>query len=215
MTGASQRTYAGTSSEDRVLERRRRLIEAGLESLGTVGASGTTVRSVIERSGLAPRYFYESFDSLDDLQVAVFDQVIVEVESTALCAMDAAPRRPRLRIRAVIEALTELLLDDPRKGRVVLVESLSTPALGPRRARASQRFAALLAASSQSAWHELDDRDPAITTTALFATGGFGEILTGQLMGQLAVDHDVLVDDLTELFLGTGVAIREIARRRG
>lgn len=214
VTVDSQRTYGGLSARDRAEARRSRLVAAGLEVLGTKGATGLSVRAVIEESGLAPRYFYEGFADLDALQVAVFEQVVAEVEAVALAALDSAGRGSRSRIRAVIAAILELLLDDPRKGRVVLVESLSSPALGTFRAREASRFAALLAANSRAAWRDLDAGNHAVVVTAQFAVGGFGETLTGVLLGRITADRDQLADDLTELFLGTGVAIRAMIRRQ-
>jgi AcrR family transcriptional regulator len=182
--------------------------------MGTRGVAGLSVRGVIETSGLAPRYFYEGFADLEALQVAVFEQVVAEVEAEALAALADAGRGARSRIHAAIAATIELLLDDPRKGRVALVESLSSPALGQLRARAVSRFATLLAANSRAAWRDLDARDHAVVITAQFAIGGFGETLTGVLLGRITADRDQLADDLTELFLGTGVAIRAMIRRQ-
>ena len=48
-------------------------------------------------------------------------------------------------------------------------------------------------------------------TTSHFAIGGFAEILAAVLEDRISVEIDVLVEDLTELFLGTGVAFRRMA----
>lgn len=68
MSGARQ--YGGLSGADRIADRRRRFVAAGLDLMGTRGIPATTLRGVAERSGLAARYFAESFPTIEDLHVA-------------------------------------------------------------------------------------------------------------------------------------------------
>ena len=187
------------------------MLAAGLEILGTVGLPGLTVRGVIEESRLAPRYFYESFDNLEQLQVAVFDRIVDELEVVAREAIIAAPRSARARIRAVIAGMVNVLLADRRKGRVVFVASLGSPCLAPRRSEEANRFSALLALQTRNVWRDRAPDSHAVVTTSHFAIGGFAEILAAVLEDRISVEIDVLVEDLTELFLGTGVAFRRMA----
>ena len=57
-------------------ERRELLVDAAFELLGTDGWNGTTVRGVCQAAHLNPRYFYESFDGLESLLLAVFDDLM-------------------------------------------------------------------------------------------------------------------------------------------
>ncbi len=60
------RVYSGVEVDERVAQRRSRLLEAGLDILGDPrGDDDLTLRVICRRSGLAQRYFYESFDDLD------------------------------------------------------------------------------------------------------------------------------------------------------
>ncbi|MGH9046232.1 MAG: TetR/AcrR family transcriptional regulator, partial [Acidimicrobiales bacterium] len=63
----TQRSWRGVPPEVRRAERRELLIEAAYELLGAEGWNGTTVRGVCQAARLNPRYFYESFDSLETL----------------------------------------------------------------------------------------------------------------------------------------------------
>ena len=63
------RPYAGASREARERARRERIIAAGIELFGTVGYRAATVGAVCETAGLNKRYFYESFATLEDLQI--------------------------------------------------------------------------------------------------------------------------------------------------
>jgi AcrR family transcriptional regulator len=210
---STARAYAGRTDAERKAQRRDQLLDAGLELMGTVGAGATTVRAVIETSGLAPRYFYETFAGIDELQVAVFDRVTAEAEQLGLVAMAQAGRSARSRVRAVLSAMVDLMLEDPRKGRVVVVEALGSPALGARRLAEVSRFAGLLAANSGDVWRGREVGDHAVRITTQFAIGGFAESLALVLQGQLEVDRATLVDDLTELFLGLGGSFGRLTTR--
>lgn len=210
MTVTAGRTYAGQSAADRAAGRRARLLDATLDLLGSQEA--LSVRGVIERSGVAPRYFYEEFADLGEAQLALFDSMLEEAEKRALSALSTAPRRARDRIRAVLGEMVSLMLDDPRVGRVLLLESLGSEILGPRRAVELRRFAGLLVEHSGPAAQGRGASSPAAARAAAFAMGGFAETVSEILQDQGEVDRDQLVADLTELFLSTGQALRRMAR---
>ncbi|WP_049793778.1 TetR/AcrR family transcriptional regulator [Hoyosella subflava] len=209
-----KRTYAGVPGADRSQQRRTQLIEAGLELMGSQGVAATTVRGVISQSGVSPKYFYEHFTSVDELQVAVFDAVIAEVEQLALAALASAPRNARSRIRAVLAAITDLLLTDPRKGRILLTEAITTPVLATRRLAEVTRFSGLLAHHSRTVWQGLAHYESTVLTTSHFAVGGYAETLAWVLEAGADVDRAQLVDELTELLLGTGDAFARIVRHQ-
>ncbi|NED70543.1 TetR/AcrR family transcriptional regulator, partial [Streptomyces sp. SID10244] len=60
-----------------------------LELLGASDGGSVTVRGVCREAGLTTRYFYESFDSIEALVSATFDEVIAEISEDALAAFDA------------------------------------------------------------------------------------------------------------------------------
>ena len=171
--------------------------------MGTGGVAATTVRGVSEVAGLAPRYLAESFPTIDDLHVAVFERINDEIEDGCLAAIARASDARAAQARAALAALTDLLLGDPRKGRVMLIESASSPALGPRRRAGAQRFAAILAGlvhSPDSGDDLLEDR-----LTAHFVLGGVSETLAAALAGDIEVDRNHLVERLTALLVGATV----------
>ena len=61
------RTYAGEQGDERIARRREQLMDAALEVLGSDDGGALTVRGVCREAKLTARYFYESFDSADDL----------------------------------------------------------------------------------------------------------------------------------------------------
>src|SRR3954453_16049289 len=120
------RPYRGVQARDRVAERRRRLLDAGLDLLGgSDGPPDLTVRAVCAEAGVTARYFYESFTDKDDLGAAVVDQVIADIAATTQAAVAAAPRDEQN--RAGIANLVRVIADDPRVGRLLFNAQLSNP----------------------------------------------------------------------------------------
>jgi AcrR family transcriptional regulator len=57
-------------------ERTRLIVEAAYELIDAGGFDELTIRSVLKRTGLARRAFYEQFAGKDDLVLAVFEQAL-------------------------------------------------------------------------------------------------------------------------------------------
>jgi AcrR family transcriptional regulator len=208
------RPYRGVPADDRRAGRRERLLAAGLELLGTEGYAGTTVRGVCGRARLSPRYFYESFDDLEALLVAVFDRLIGDTTEAVLEAVQAAPHDAHEKSRAAIDTFVRDLTDDPRRARVAFVEALGSERLMRTRLRTMRAFSRLLAAQARGFYEPPEEADPLVDLTAAVLVGGMAELLITWLDGSLDVSRDQLVEDLTELFVATGESAVAIARRR-
>jgi AcrR family transcriptional regulator len=214
VSDAPSRTYAGQSAADRRAERRERLMAAGLDLLGTEGSAGTTVRAVCGRAKLTPRYFYESFDDLDALLIAVLDDVVTDATATILRAVDAAPHDAHAKAHAAIETFVGFLSDDPRRARVCFVESLSNERLARRRRDLQRGMTALVAAQGREFYGVQADTDPMADIAAELLVGGMAELLMSWLNGDLHVTRAQLVADMSELFVATGETAAAIAARR-
>ena len=180
--------------------RRAQLIEAGLELLGT--DSTLSVVAVIAQSGLAPRYFYDEFSSLDALQLAVFDSLVEEAERRALRALERVgmDQKARVRTRAVLDEMLAFIFDDPRRGHVLLIASVGSPILGPRRERELRRLAELMAFHALGSTKSTPRPRPA-TVSATFAMGGFAEVVASALQNPATINPEQIADDLTALFV--------------
>ena len=80
------RPYRGVAAPQRLAERRRRFLQAGLDLLGET-YDELTVRAICRRSGIATRHFYEAFTDKDEFVAAVFDSVIGEIATTTQAAV--------------------------------------------------------------------------------------------------------------------------------
>jgi len=158
-----------TTLEDRVAARRAALIEAGVELLGTQGASGVTVRAVCRGAKLTERYFYESFpDGRDGLLRAVHSQVASEARDAIVAAIATAPpQEPERVAHSAVAAFTAFLEADPRRGRVLLSESFSDSVLAQHDLELLPAFAALLVAQMRVLPDPPDEVDAQLAAVAL------------------------------------------------
>jgi AcrR family transcriptional regulator len=193
--------WRGVAPEDRRAERRRLLMDAAFGLLGTAGWSGTSVRAVCQRAELNPRYFYESFDDLDALVVAVYDRVIEEMTASILAAIDGAPDAPADQLRAVVAATVTFMDEDRRRARVVYVEALGNEALNRRRIDTGHETVAFV-----QAFGPPGESDHLGAVAAPILVGGFSELLVSWLEGRLALTREQLIDDATKLFLALAEA---------
>jgi AcrR family transcriptional regulator len=195
---AATRVYGGVSADERVEARRRRLMDAGLELIGTAGWSGTSVRAVCREAGLTPRFFYESFEDLDALAVAVFDDISVQATAAILEAVvDAAPE-PATQARAAIATFVDEL----------------TEALARRRLQAMRAMAQLIAEHGRSAYGAPAAADTLVEITASLLAGGLAELLIAWLDGAIDATRDELVEDCAALFMVTAEGAAAIGRER-
>jgi AcrR family transcriptional regulator len=167
------------------------LLDAGFDLLGTEGSAATTVRAVCAAAQLNPRYFYESFDDLDALLVAVYDRLGEELGEVVAKAVAAAPADGQ--VRAVVESTVRFVDSDRRRGRVLYHEALGNEALNRRRVESSFALADLLAGGAKER-----------KLAASFVVGGFSEVLMAWLEGRIKISRARLVDQTTDLFLAIG-----------
>lgn len=199
---------------ERVAERRRRLLDAALELLGDSGASGPTVRAVCRTAKLNPRYFYESFEDLDALLLALFDEVTAEATRLVLLAVVEADDDALAKSEAVLGAFIGYLTEDPRRARIAFVEALGSEALARRRLDAMHTMWELTARLSRDFYNVTGDPDPIADVTAALLVGGVAELLIAWMDGRLAVTQEQLVADVAQLFVVCGEGAARIARSR-
>lgn len=118
------RSYGGESADDRRARRRRQLVAAGLEVFGTTGHRQATVRALCREAQVTDRYFYEQFDGIEDLLVAVYEECVQRLESAALAAVATAGPQVVDVAWAGLDGVLRVVQDDPRLARVVWFEIL-------------------------------------------------------------------------------------------
>jgi AcrR family transcriptional regulator len=211
---SATRVYGGISAGERIEARRERLMDAALELMGTEGWSGTSVRAVCRQAGLTPRFFYESFDDLDALAVAVFDDITLRVTAAILESVRDAAAEPAAQAQAAIATFVDQLTQDPRRARVAFAEALGSEALARRRLQAMRAMARLIADHGRLAYGAPPQADTLVEITASLLAGGLAELLIAWLDGSIEATRDELVADCAALFMVTAEGAAAIGRQR-
>lgn len=206
--------WAGLSAEDRRSGRRDLLIDVTYELLGTEGWSGTTVRAVCQAARLNPRYFYESFEDLDQLVIAVYDRVIAELGAAVLAALDGAGPDARAQSRAAVETIVRFVDEDRRRARVLYIEALGNEALNRRRIETGHEVVSVVELVATERHGPLPTGEHIGRVGASILVGGIGELIVAWLEGRVQCTREQLVDDATEVFIAVGEAVAKIAASR-
>ncbi|HEY2720045.1 MAG TPA: TetR/AcrR family transcriptional regulator [Solirubrobacteraceae bacterium] len=210
---ATERIYAGRSAQERKDARRRALLDAGLELIGTQGWTQTSVRGVYQLAGVSPRFFYESFESLDALAVAVYDEIVSEATANVIAAVSSAGADRHDQAEAAIRAVVDGLREDPRKARVVFVEALGSEALARRRRQTLRELAGVIEALGAASYDVLPP-DPLTKVTSALLAGGIFELLVAYTDGSIEVSEQQLIGDAAALVVGLGDAAAAIGVAR-
>ena len=174
-SGQRRGRWSGVPLQDRQALRRDELVSAGVALLGSEGGPALTVRAVCRAAGLTERYFYESFADRDEFVRAVYDDVCARAMSTLTTA--ETPRE-------AVERFVELMVDDPARGRVLLLAPEVEPVLVRSGAEWMPNFIELL----QQKLSRITE--PALA--AMAATGLIGALtalFTAYLDGRLTVSR--------------------------
>lgn len=193
---AKVRPYGGVQARDRIAERRGRLLDAGLELLGSSDdPPELTVRAVCTEAGITARYFYESFADKDALVAAVFDRVIADIAATTQAAVAAAP--PEEQNRAGIANLVTAVAEDARVGRLLFNPRLTNAVLARKRAEAGGVFA-VLSGEHATTTYALPD-DEWMKSAAHFIVGGVAQTISAWVSGDVALSESQLIAHLTRM----------------
>lgn len=196
-------TYRGMTLEQRRAQRRTRLIDAVVEVWGDPDGPPITMTRVCSSAGLTERYFYESFADLDAALLAAIEQLAAEVTQACAEAVADDDVDASRRVRAGLETLVRLLVQDPRRGHVSMVAAPSHPTTRSRRAELLEGLRAFVVAEARAvhgdAAHAGDD---ALVAASMFL-GGVGQLLTDRLEGRLEMTTGQIVDAAERLWHAT------------
>ncbi|MGE0030999.1 MAG: transcriptional regulator BetI [Steroidobacteraceae bacterium] len=110
MSAAGKRRYARRSAD----ERRQALVEATIGSLKRHGHEGLSVRRIAAQAGVSIGLINHHFPNKDALVAASYRQFSRQLAAGFQAAVERAPRDPRARLSAFIEAVFARPNLDPR-----------------------------------------------------------------------------------------------------
>jgi hypothetical protein len=105
-----------------------------------------------------------------------------------------------------VEAFVDVLVGDPRKGRVVMSEAVAAPPLRRRRSELLQEFARLIVAQNRRLYGEAAYGEPQAGIRAVLFVGGVAELFARWLAGDLVATREQVVDGALGLFEATAHA---------
>jgi AcrR family transcriptional regulator len=186
-SGQRRGRWSGVPLEDRQVRRRDELVAAGVQLLGDESGPAVTVRAVCRQAGLTERYFYEGFTDRDDFVRGVYIEVCKQAMGALLTA--TTPRE-------AVEKFVTLMVDDPVRGRVLLLAPTVEPVLAHRGAEWMPNFIELLQRKLTTI------TDPVIQTmTATSLIGGLTALFTAYLNGRLTATREQFIDYCVDMLL--------------
>ncbi len=119
---SSGRPYGGISQTERKVARRDTFIRAGVKVFAAEGYRGATVRKICAEANLTTRYFYESFESVDELFEACYDQVTQKLAYEGIKAASQHPDNAEKRAEAVMRSFFVELKEMRNSARLFLMD---------------------------------------------------------------------------------------------
>jgi AcrR family transcriptional regulator len=92
-----------------------------LDAVGEVGYDGTSVRTVLDRTGLYRQAFYDNFSSKQDCYLRAYDAEVERIEAGVIAAA-SQHELWRDQLRAGLGALLDFVDSEPRIARALIVE---------------------------------------------------------------------------------------------
>jgi AcrR family transcriptional regulator/DNA-binding MarR family transcriptional regulator len=214
--------YAGTRREragdrsggrEQLLEiQRGRMIAATVEVAAEQGASKLSVASVVARSGVSRRTFYEIFSDGQECLLAALEDSFGHARGYVR-EVYGPGEAWRVRIRAALHALLCFLEDEPARGRLLVVEA---PGAGPL---ALERRAQVLGELIDAVDGGRGESERSSAVTPLSAEGLVGSVLAvvhARLVGGASPALVELTNPLMGMivlpYLGAAAARKELER---
>ncbi|MCI3903964.1 TetR/AcrR family transcriptional regulator [Streptomyces spectabilis] len=200
------RAYGGKSAEQRRADRRRRLLEAGVDLFGAGPGAyrSASVAALCARAGLSTRQFYEEFRNLEEVLAALHRHVQKAAQGAVVEALaEAAGGTVRERVESAFRAYARVLTAHPHLVRIAFVEVTGvTPELERQRLEARKGWVGLLVAALDEAVErgEIGARDYRVA--ALGFVGAVNALLYDWTAGYVDADLDTIVEELMRMFMG-------------
>lgn len=188
------RPYRGRHAEARCADRRQRLVQAGIQLVGTQGVSAVSMRAVCREAQLSQKFFYESFTDTDQLLQAVYrttlDQARNTIDDAAADCADLAART-----RARVDAAARLAREDRRVCRILLMEPIADVRL--------RHFVRDITAKAFRPTTEDPEAGPRLRMQYATVFGALISLFIEWSEGNLGADRAAFVDYVTDMLLSS------------
>lgn len=175
----SSRPYAGLSPDQRDADRRRRILDALREIIGTDGYTATTVGRVCSTAGVSTRHFYQLYDTKESAFIDLYREITRASYDGALQSLAATEGKPIAdRVPEAFLAYLGPMVEDLRTARIAFVEIMGvSPRFEHERLQIREGLVALVETEGGAAVArgEIADQDFRIAAQAL--AGGASSVV--------------------------------------
>lgn len=111
----------GLSPDVVAAHQRQRLFTATVDLVAKRGYRNTSIDLIVKSARVGYVAFYDLFEGKEDCFLAAFDRIVAETTETLEAAIAAETEWPR-QIAAALACVLDLIVADPKRARVALVE---------------------------------------------------------------------------------------------
>ncbi|WP_214106512.1 TetR/AcrR family transcriptional regulator [Acrocarpospora catenulata] len=186
------------SAEERLADRRERLILAAYTLFANPGFHATTIERLCATARISNRAFYECFSGREALMRAVYDRCVEETLQVVAKAIDQAPRSLDARIVAGITEYVRFVTQDERRARIMHLEVRRA---GDVLSNARQRAVAGFTHVIEGTVNELPERIPnELHLLALALIGAITELLIEWVVSDNPPSIEVIIKTSVHVF---------------
>lgn len=206
------RPWRGVSPEQRVAERRERLLAAALEVFTSRGYAAARVSDVCAQAGLTQRYFYESFADKETALVVLAQEIVADFVTAAGPWLEGAAGGSDDAIDELARAVVRSLTDDPRRARILFVEVVGvSPALEDIRRTVIAGLVEVTRTAVAGAYGDWARASLEIELIARSLVGAAQELLIAYIRGELPITQDELAEHVGRVLLRARPIIAALA----
>jgi AcrR family transcriptional regulator len=186
-TAPTKRRYKGADPEERLAERREKILNAGLAFFGTRGFRATTFAMLSVGSGVPHRYLIEIFPEKEDILWEIYQRIYVEVRTAVMAVQAPKPFSLGPWVLANIACACHTLTVDPRKAHITFLEVVGvSSAFEMRRRQMIRDFAKLVGDSLRGASLPLPLSEQDVHYGTIAMVGALNEIMVEWMLTDAA-----------------------------
>ncbi len=197
----SKRKYKGLTAEQLREERRERLLSSALQLYAERGYANAPIELICSTAKVTTRHFYEQFRGREELLAALFRSLVGEASDVIRASLqDPSLDTPR-QISHALRGFAHYMLEDPRRARILCLESVGvSDSMERMRRKLVHAFARLIAdyANSLVAAGFIPARDYSMSAVAI--VGAINELFVEWLVTDTGMDVDDLATEMVILF---------------
>lgn len=211
------RPFQGQSAVSRVHARRKQILAQAYDIIASEGWRALSIHKLCTRAGLNKRYFYESFENLDDLGAALVDDLAEELINVGYGAALNGWRDgmdTQTLAHHVLDDCIGWMIDQPARTRLLFFSASENPRALEQRKLVIRKMAKVLSEFSVQ-YHKATETLPIAHVGSALLIGGTIEAVMAWLDGDLTLSREEFVEDIACFWVALGDSAVALSLRRG